>query len=373
MIRRANVLAPLLVLGACTTPDSGISNSQNDAESFCRNLSAAVLGVGSVSSKLSAGSDQIGGLSGIEFDPKSQHYLLVSDDRGPNGGARLYTASLVLLGGKVPDLHIDKATTLTVYGPEGQHDIRPAVDVESIRLTPSGALIWSSEGVEAAGVPPEVVRRLHGQPNGRTLPLPRILTPDPERGTGPRPNRSFEGLATGLLPGRYFVALEAPLAETDAMPTLASGGLAPIFELDFNGRIHSQYSYPLEPIATQLPGRLADNGISEILAPASGSFLVLERSGSQQEDGSFRFVARLFCAWPSAQSRAPGDLVPLQKRLIIDFSKAGVTAHANLEGMTFGPERPDGSTELLMISDNNFRADRPSHVILVSLRLFGRD
>lgn len=363
MIRKFACLVPLLLLGACATSGNGRPAPRSEGEAYCRNLSASLLGVGEISDQRSTVSHRVGGLSGIEYEKATGRYLLVSDDRGANGGALLYSAWLVLGKGSNPSLRIEKAWTLTMLPADGPATNRSSIDVESIRLLDPGTLLWASEGDDAAGVPPSVIRRRKGSATGRALPLPTMLVPDPKKNTGPRPNRSFEGLAPGYRAGRYFIALEAPLAETDAMPTVSSGGVAPILELDMRGRLHSSFFYPLDPIARQLPGRLADNGISEILTPAPGSFLVLERSGSQQADGSFRYVSRLFCAWHSAS----GFGTNLRKSLVIDFAAAGVGDFANIEGMTVGPERPDGATTLVLVSDNDFRSDRPNSVIVVTL------
>lgn len=324
------------------------------------------MSVGTVTSQLEDPPDTIGGLSGIEFDSARDRYLLVTDDRGQNGGGRIFTASMVSGPGSAPVLQIDHALSIAAARAGGRPS--PAVDVESVRLFGSNRVIWSSEGDETEEIPPGIYGATLGSGVGTALPLPSQLSPKPGLGKGPRPNRSFEGLAKGFRLGRYYAALEAPLAETDAMPSLASGGVAPIFEIDARGRVRGQFRYPLEPIARQLPGRLADNGVSEILAPKKDTFLVLERSGSQQDDGSFRFVSRLYCAWPAIRTADRKNTIELQKRLVFDFMPAGVSNLANLEGMTFGPEADGVLGTLVLVSDNDFREERPNFVVFLSLQ-----
>ena len=367
MHRRALTLGLTAFLGSCaaTALRSGQAQPSPGAY-YCANLSARLTSVGTVTSQLEDRSDTIGGLSGIEFDSARDRYLLVTDDRGQNGGGRIYTASMVSGPGSSPVLRIDHALSMVTASVGGAPS--PAVDVESVRLFGANRVVWSSEGDEAAGIPPGIYRAPFGSGEGTALPLPSQLSPRPGLSEGPRPNRSFEGLAQGFKLGRYYAALEAPLAETDAMPSLVSGGVAPIFAIDERGRIHAQYLYPLEPIARQLPGRLADNGVSEILAPKQDTFLILERSGSQQDDRSFRYVSRLYCAWPALRNADRKNTIELRKRLVFDFMPAGLSDLANLEGMTFGPETEDGLGSLVLVSDNDFRAERPNFVVILSLQ-----
>ena len=367
MQRQALALGLTAFLGSCaaTAFQSGQARPSPGA-SYCANLSARLMSVGTVTSQLEDRTHTIGGLSGIEFDSARDRYLLVTDDRGQNGGGRIFTASMALGPGSAPVLRIDHALSITTVRAGGRPS--PAVDVESVRLFGSNRVIWSSEGDETEEIPPGIYSATLGSGIGTALPLPSQLSPKPGLSKGPRPNRSLEGLAKGFRLGRYYVALEAPLAETDAMPSLASGGVAPIFEIDSRGRVRGQFRYPLEPIARQLPGRLADNGVSEILAPKQDTFLVLERSGSQQGDGSFRFLSRLYCAWPAFRNADRKTAIELRKRLVFDFMPAGVSDLANLEGMTFGPETEDGLGTLTLVSDNDFRAERPSFVVILSLQ-----
>lgn len=367
MRRRALALGLTAFLGSCAAPafQSGTAQS-SPGGSYCAKLSARLTSVGTVTSLLEDLSTTIGGLSGIEFDSTRDRYLLVTDDRGQNGGGRLYTASMVTGPGAASVLRIDHALSIATASVGGRPS--PAVDVESVRLFGRNQLLWSSEGDEAAGILPGIYRATLGSGEGTAVPLPSQLSPKPGLNAGPRPNRSFEGLAKGFRHGRYYAALEAPLAETDTMPTLSSGGVAPIFEIDERGHVHAQFLYPLEPIARQLPGRLADNGVSEILAPKRDTFLVLERSGSQQDDGTFRFVSRLYCAWPAPRDEQRESTIKLRKRLVFDFMSAGVSDLANLEGMTFGPVSNDGLGTLVLVSDNDFHAERSNFVVILSLQ-----
>ena len=108
-------------------------------------------------------------------------------------------------------------------------------------------------------------------------------------------------------------------------------------------------------------------GVSEILALSVDSFLVLERT-TNKEDGN---VVRLFLATTGGTSSdikntrelKSEKYIPLQKKLLLDFSKIKVKKTDNIEGMTWG--YPIGNKKtILFISDNNFKETQVTQLIL---------
>ncbi len=95
-----------------------------------------------------------GGLSGIDYDPRSGEYVAISDDRSENGKARFYSLRLPLDGaafaGDRPDLD-----GLTVLADTTGEPFAPrTVDPESIRWTPdASSVLWTSEGASSVGQP----------------------------------------------------------------------------------------------------------------------------------------------------------------------------------------------------------------------------
>jgi hypothetical protein len=72
---------------------------------------------------------------------------------------------------------------------------------------------------------------------------------------------------------------------------------------------------------------------------------------------------------------AVAQAVPLQKQLLLDFSdekhafdqpKLSTTLD-NFEGMTQGPDLPDGSRTVLLVSDDNRRSEQVTAVVSVNL------
>lgn len=359
MYRQALPAFLVLTLAGCALQHQLTPASAED-RSICPTMSLEFLGSGSISAETLLDGARVGGLSGIDFDKTKRRFVLITDDRGANGGTRVFTADIASQRDKSVALDLKSALPLRMMRRvHAGSDISTAgVDGEAIRTLPDGQFVWASEGDDAMKMPAGVYLSGRDGTTARPLHLPVQLLTDDGGSKGPRPNRSFEGLALAPDAKSVFIAIEAPLLGMGEVPTLTHGADAPIYQLDFNGRIKEQFDYPLDPIARQVDGLLADNGISEILALDARRFLVLERSGSQQPDGSFRFVTRLFCAWSTAQAKP----MRLQKQLVAEFNRLGPFENANFEGMTFGPELPDGRRVLVFVADNDFRSDRSTLV-----------
>ena len=308
-------------------------------------------------------------MSGIDYRQRQQGYLLVSDDRGPHGGGRAYRAALDFSHDRsvvvrLLDAVVFRQADGRPFASEGGDG--PGTDAESIRGTASGWVYWTNEASGAKLPGPQVLRMHWRDGKSHPLALPMHLIPDRDRGSGPRDNRSFEGLWIGR-DGTVWLGLEAPLLEDGSPPTLAEGSWTRIVRLATRQKPARDFLYPLEPIAKQLPGRLADNGLSEMIVLPGPAFLVLERSGSQQPDGSFRYTSRLFCARPAGDRETDGA-VRLEKQLVAELNALTSLGNANFEGMTFGPPLPDGSRSLILVADNDFRAERPTIFAVLALR-----
>lgn len=373
MIRALRVLAPLAFgLGACSTTD-GHNRPPRPVPAVsvagpCGIVEPQLWARGELPSQFRFQGVRVGGLSGIDYRPREKDYLLITDDRGPEGGGRVYRAALGFDADRAIAIRILYAAPLrradgSMFAKEGETG--PGTDAEAIRAH-AGWIYWANEAQDPSTGGPQVFRmRLR---DGKSFPvaLPARLVPDSEGRSGPRDNRSFEGLAIGP-DNSLWLGIEAPLREDGPLPSLAAGSWTRIVELPVSGKTAREYVYPLEPIARQIPGRLADNGLSELLALPGPAFLVLERSGSQQDDGGFQFVTRLFCAQPSGEMDANGT-PRLRKRLVVELNALGPFDNANFEGMTFGPRLPDGRRSLILVADNDFRAERPNIIVALAFR-----
>lgn len=298
-----------------------------------------------------------GGISGLDRDPRSGDWYVLSDDRSARAPARFYVASMSVTNSAVGPLQLLRAVSLRLS--EGA---RP--DPEALRLDPcTDELVWTSEGDGAAGVAPSIHR---AKRDGEPLPVPSSpawLAIDPTAERGPRDNRSLEGLAYTPDGASLWVSMEAPLYEDGPLPTLQTGATVRITRLDRAGRAQAQYAYEVDPqplAATGGRGR-ADNGISEILALDADVLWIVERAGREVDDGVFRFSARLYEAriadatdivgWSTLRS---GGYRPMRKRLLLDLSVSVPGGVDNIEAAAWGPRLPNGNPTLVLASDNNF-------------------
>lgn len=322
----------------------------------------------------------VGGLSGIDFNPASGEWIMQSDDRSDLSPARFYSARLDY------DAHAFRSVTLT-----GVHFFRQAdgsmypnaataavaggevPDLETIRHDPLDGSIWyGSEGGRKAGFQPFV---RHASADGTyiaTLPMPELLRVWPLREYGVRDNLAFEGLSFAPDGRSLWLAMEAPLYQDGPLPTIAAGAPARISHFDRGGQLLEQFVYPVEAIAhAPAPGRLADNGVSEILAIDAHRLYAVERSGVQGADGKFSFHIRLYEADLQDASDVSGlaalrdaAYVPARKRLLLDFDTLPLARIDNIEGVSWGPRLANGHDTLVLVSDDNFSADEVTQFLV---------
>jgi len=305
---------------------------------------------------------RVGGLSGIVRAPDGT-WLAVVDNEGETP-ARVFrlafqaTAEGVApLPGKTP-LQIPLAA-IPLAGLDGK-----SFDGEGIALEPSGRMLISSETEPSIR---EFSRT--GEVLG-TLPVPEVFRAG--EGRGIRSNQGFEGLT--LAPGGDVLwtanerALKQDGPDDETRPS-------PVRLLRYDrkeGRFlpGAQYVYEVEPLAGRKGQGFAIRGLAELLALPGGDLLALER----QFIAGRGFTIQLFRVSLEGASDVSGRdslageaYTPVRKTLVFDFDRAGFMPD-NLEGMAFGPDLPDGSRALVLVSDNNFELLEQTQ--LVALRFF---
>ena len=313
--------------------------------------------------RLDFGGTVVGGLSGIDRDPATGRYVVISDDRSAFSPARFYTARLDFDADAFRDAALETVVFLRRrdggFFPPGD-----GPDGEAIRYDVRGDRVWwASEGSRAAGSPPFVRAAAL---DGRFVDEVPIAAPFREiaEGHGPRENRGFEGLS--LSPGgdALWIAMEGPLLQDGPMPTRARGAWTRLVRHDRRpdgsfGPAVRQVVYPIDPLPDvfMLTARHALNSVAEILAYDDTRFLVLERAfviGSG-------WHVRLYLADAATASDVSGvdalagtaPFTPMTKRLVLDFDSLPVVVD-NLEGLCFGPVLPNGHRTLVLVSDDNF-------------------
>lgn len=324
-----------------------------------------------------------GGISGLDHDRRRHRWLLVSDDRSEHGPARLYRARLSRDAAGA--LHIRKIMRIVLRDRDGRPFPEPgtgreAVDSEAIRVTPDGRrILLSSEGDPRDGFGPAIRRADRKGRETGMLPLPANLHRDAAGKRGPRDNNAIEGL--DFAPdGALWLAMEAPLVEDGPVAGVGRTALARFTRIR-EGEPTRQFAYRLDAIPVPPQGKLADNGVSEILALDPDRLLVLERSGAQGADGRFTFHCRLYLAdfreatdIAALPSLAAADGIrPAHKTPLLDFDRLPEGTPGNLEGMAWWPSLDRGRRFVLLVTDNNFERDRATRFILLSFGGLGRE
>jgi hypothetical protein len=319
---------------------------------------------------------EIGGLSGIAYDANTGKYLAVSDDkRSP----QVVTLDLGFdprqPNPKLGEIQI--TATQPIQGPL-QEDTPLRLDLEGIALTPD-TLYLSSEGL--ADLSPPLIAGYQRQTGSwqKTLPIPNRYLPTPDEDQqGVLSNLAFESLTLSPEGDRLFTATEAPLAQ-DVPPIPAETDQDTPPTPRYNRFLHywigpgetlvAEHLYPLEPP----PEGMLVNGLSDLLVlDNSGHFLALERAYNPLSGYRVRLF-QLATGGATDTSQFPklvpplSGINPILKQPLLDFTELGIAVE-NLEGMTLGPSLVDGGRSLILVSDNNLKADVPTQFMLLRLR-----
>lgn len=331
----------------------------------------------------------VGGLSGITYDPKgistvtskAYRFYALSDDPSENGEARFYSLRLDLTSSDPANIRLKKVAVEGVTSlkkADGETFSWGSINPEGIALSPRNSVFVASEGVTHAGIPPLVgefdlkTGKLLGN-----LPIPKRYIPDAsdeKQQQGVRENLGFESLSIdpetfspgGLDPFRLFAATEAPLMQ-DLDPEQASKlRFLHYVIVDKTPQLVSENLYILD----QVPLTVL-NGLTELLTVGGGQILSLERSFGLSGYSARIYQVALGAATDTSRIQSfkgPVTTVePVKKKLLLDLSELGIPLY-NLEGMTLGPQLPDGSKSLVLVSDDNFDEAQKTQFLLFSLK-----
>lgn len=315
---------------------------------------------------------KVGGLSGIDYDATHNVYHMICDDRSAINPARYYSARINISASGIDsveftDVHFLLQADGSTY-PNSKQDPRHTPDPESIRYNPvSNELIWSSEGERIVRAKDTILvnpsinfMELNGKVV-RELNIPDILSMHASE-MGPRKNGTLEGLSFGNAYHTIYASMEEPLYEDGARVGLKENK-SPLRILEFDeasGKNTAQYAYIPEPVAypANPETEYKINGIPEILWIGKNKILVVERSFST---GRLGCTVKIFIADLSqadnimsvASLKVHPVAHPAAKKLLLNMDDLGRYID-NVEGVTVGPDLPNGHKTLIFMVDNNF-------------------
>ncbi|MEH1818357.1 MAG: esterase-like activity of phytase family protein [Nostoc sp.] len=320
---------------------------------------------------------EVGGLSGITYNPKNNLYYAISDDRGQKAPARFYTLKIDLSKGVLQKGGITPVSITALLNENGQ-TFRPGeTDTEGIALTNKETVFISSEGDAIRLINPFIKEfSLSSGKEIVTLPIPNKFLPDKNGQKGIRNNLAFESLTITPDKKYLFTATENALIQDGvaAKPNIGSPSRILQYNL-LNNQPEKEFLYQTEAVAPflNLIGKFA-SGLPDLLAlDNQGHFLSLERSFTGLGFAISLFQVSLEGAddihhIDSLLAVDSKNIKPVQKKLLLDLRTLDVLLD-NIEGLTLGPKLPDGQQSLILISDNNFNSLQRTQILAFKIKI----
>lgn len=309
---------------------------------------------------------EIGGLSGIVFDKKTNKLLAISDDRSKVNEARFYEFSLAI---NEKSFSVTPTAVVKLKDKLGKYFKQGKADFEGISIYKDDILV-SSEGPYRGLLPaiPEFYRFSRTGEFKQLLPIPDKFMPSKktaiEKFTGSRDNKSLEVLSTALDGKTVFVASEDSLYQDGELTSINNEGttriilykdLVPVKEVAYKlNKIDAVKAADLSP---------ADSGLVDIAAIDDKNFYTLERSYIPFSNKNIIRVYKCTISEMTTdiskiESLKNTEYVAVVKELVADMDDYLIKMNPheldNIEGIAFGPTLENGNRTLIVVSDNNF-------------------
>jgi hypothetical protein len=262
-----------------------------------------------------------------------------------------------------------------------QHDHAPArLDPEGIALTADGHLLISSEGIstEQLRLPPSITEYSSDGRYIRQLPVrPRFVqNPTGTMSTGVRTNAGFESLTTTPDFSHLFTATELSLLQDGDGDPFSTAPRTRVLEYVAQSGSYQparEFVYELDPLPRPaFRVGFAVNGLVELLALNQSELLAMERAFIESEDKTttinrirlFRITLDGATDVSALDSLSgPEPKTPVRKLLLSDLNalpglSAKLASLDNFEGLAWGPPGRNGLRPLILVSDDNFRANQ---------------
>lgn len=368
------------------------------ATGHAADFSLSYIGQQIVPSKTSFLRTTVGGLSSLDYNPLTDRYLAISDDRSKTNPARFYELSLDLTRfQRSPTPGMAGVTfheVTTIQRPGGGAFKSNTVDPEGLRLdTARNKLYWSNEGQRGVfGFHNPTVREMN--PDGshsRDFEVPAYYHPAGSNmglfpgDKGIYNNLAFESLAISVDGDTLYTATENGLIQDTPPSNIVTGSRSRILSFDIaSGKPGAEYIYDVGPVVfapASLVG-FATNGLTDFVAIGDRQFITIERSftlgAATPGNTATGYTVRLYYAdardatdISGMESIAGRSIRPVRKTLLLDLSDlrnmdGSALAIGNIEGITLGP-RFNGKRTLVLVADNNFTRNQFTQFVALEI------
>ncbi len=309
---------------------------------------------------------RVGGLSAIARAADGT-WLAVVDNEGETPARVFRLAFTVSESGVAPPpgktlLEVPVAA-IPLVDVDGKSFDGKSLDAEGLAVEPSGEMLIASE------IEPSIREFSPAGKALRSLPVPELFLAG--KGRGVRNNLGFESLALASGGDALWTANERALQQ-DAPDDMKRPSPVRLLRYERRGGGFvpgAQFVYEVEPIRRTGVG-FQTHGLSELLALPGGDLLALERELVEGRGFEIR-IYRVSLAGATdvsgMESLAGASYVPVRKTLVYDFGRSGFVPD-NIEGMAFGPNLPDGSATLVLVSDDNFNPLEKTQIVALRFR-----
>lgn len=371
------------------------------ANGYAADFSLVYIGQQIVPNKTSFLGTTVGGLSSLDYNPLTNRYLAVSDDRSKTSPARFYELSLDLARfqrSPTPGMAgVTFHAVTTIRRPGGDAFTRNSVDPEGLRFDiMRNKIYWSNEGHRGIfDFQNPTVREMN--PDGshsRDFEVPARYYPSGSNmglfpgDKGIYNNLAFESLAISVDGDTLYTATENGLIQDSPPSNIFTGSRARILAFDIaSGKPGAEYIYDVGPIVFAPASFIgfATNGLTDFIAIGDRQFITIERSftrgAAMPGNASTGYTVRLYYAdarnatdISGMESIAGRSIQSVKKILLLDLSDLKNTdgstlAVGNIEGITLGPSFNDKRT-LVLVADNNFTRNQLTQFIALEINHF---
>ncbi len=303
----------------------------------------------------------LGGLSGAFF--KGNQLWAISDDRGRVDRPRIFIFDIELQNKKF----ILRPNRILYIEKENKNYY---LDGEALVMFSEDRMIVSSEG-DHNSKPRKMPKLFEIDLSGhvqKEIPLPKSYLPEISglQKKGLQSNAGFESVA--LSDGKLYAAAERPLMQDKGED---------LRWLQFSQQnnqwvVDREYSYPLTKEKT--PGQITfQKGLSEILPLGPKKFLSLERSLQVSLRDKIHFDVHVFEVDLSPASKEASSLSPSGHGFDNEIKKSEIHMiqsedQDNYEALAWGPMGVNGRKTLWMISDNNFKKNLSTKILIYEMK-----